>query len=246
MLAGIRDILLISTPRDINLFQSLLGDGSNYGINLTYAVQENPNGIAQSFLLGEKFIDNKKSALILGDNIFYGSGFISNLYSANQSENASIFSYYVDDPRPFGVINLDDNGKPVSLEEKPDNPTSNLAVTGLYFYDSEVVEITKSLKPSTRGELEITDLNLEYLKKGKLEVEMIGRGNAWLDTGNPDSLLQASQFIQTIQTRQGLMVACLEEIALKQNWIDKEDLARRLPNFKKTSYDGYLKKLISE
>ncbi len=246
MLASIREILIISTPRDISLFQNLLGDGSSFGINLTYKTQEKPNGIAESFILADKFIGQSDSTLILGDNIFYGSGFISNLNAACESKKASIFTYSVDDPRAFGVVTLNKNGEPISIEEKPKNPTSNLAVTGLYFYDNNVVEIAKNLEPSSRGELEITDLNLEYMESGNLDIEMIGRGNAWLDTGTPDSLLQASQFIQTIQTRQGFMVACLEEIALNKRWIDREHIEARIPLFKQTSYGAYLDKLIKE
>ncbi|AEV69379.1 glucose-1-phosphate thymidylyltransferase RfbA [Acetivibrio clariflavus] len=225
MLAGIREILIISTPRDLPLFEGLLGDGSYLGVNFSYAVQPEPKGLAEAFIIGERFIDGDNVALILGDNIFYGQSFDRMLKKAvERKEGATIFGYYVKNPSAYGVVEFDKDNNVISIEEKPKNPKSNYAVPGLYFYDNAVVEIAKALKPSQRGELEITDLNMEYLKMGKLKVELFGRGMAWLDTGTYNDLLKASNFVQTIQERQGLYIACLEEIALRNNFITKEEL----------------------
>ncbi|MBK3505868.1 glucose-1-phosphate thymidylyltransferase RfbA [Pseudomonas sp. MF6747] len=247
MLAGIRDILIISTPQDTPRFEQLLGDGSNWGLNLSYAVQASPDGLAQAFIIGEDFIGNDPSALVLGDNIYHGHDFNELLKSAMQREDgASVFAYHVNDPERYGVVEFDAQGKAISLEEKPLKPKSNYAVTGLYFYDQDVVEIAKSIKPSPRGELEITDLNRIYMERGKLSVEIMGRGYAWLDTGTHESLLEASSFIATLEHRQGLKVACPEEIAFRQNWINAEQLERLAAPLLKNGYGQYLKRLLHE
>ncbi|MGU9820263.1 glucose-1-phosphate thymidylyltransferase RfbA [Pseudomonas sp. LF090] len=247
MLAGIRDILIISTPQDTPRFEQLLGDGSNWGLNLSYAVQASPDGLAQAFIIGEDFIGNDPSALVLGDNIYHGHDFNELLKSAMQREDgASVFAYHVNDPERYGVVEFDAQGKAISLEEKPLKPKSNYAVTGLYFYDQDVVEIAKSIKPSPRGELEITDLNRIYMERGKLSVEIMGRGYAWLDTGTHESLLEASSFIATLEHRQGLKVACPEEIAFRQNWINAEQLERLAAPLLKNGYGQYLKRVLLE
>jgi glucose-1-phosphate thymidylyltransferase len=247
MLAGIRDILVISTPQDTPRFQQLLGDGSQWGLNMQYAVQPSPDGLAQAFLIGEAFIGNTPSALVLGDNIFYGHDFHHLLASAMARTNgASVFAYHVHDPERYGVAEFDVQGKVLSLEEKPLQPKSNYAVTGLYFYDSHVVELAKSLKPSARGELEITDLNRLYLKHGQLDVEIMGRGYAWLDTGTHESLLDASQFIATLENRQGLKVACPEEIAFRQRWINAAQLEALAQPLLKNGYGKYLASLLKD
>jgi len=241
MLAGIQEILLISTPNDLSQYKALLGGGERFGISIRYAIQEQPNGLAEAFIIGEKFIDDSAVSLILGDNIFYGQGLKVFLQKAMQrQEGATIFGYQVRDPERFGVVEFDKNNSVVSLEEKPKKPKSNYAVTGLYFYDNNVVEIAKNIKPSARGELEITDINVEYLKKEKLYVEDFGRGFAWLDTGTHDSLMDAGQFIQTIERRQGFKVACLEEIACRKGWISKEKIIKYGNTIKKTDYGKYL------
>lgn len=247
MLAGIRDILIISTPQDTPLFQQLLGDGSDWGLNLQYAVQASPDGLAQAFIIGQDFIGNASCALVLGDNIFYGHDFHLLLGNAmNQSEGASVFAYHVNDPERYGVAEFDANGKVLSLEEKPTQPKSSYAVTGLYFYDEQVVELAKQLKPSVRGELEITDLNRLYLEQGTLNVEIMGRGYAWLDTGTHESLLDASTFIATLETRQGLKVACPEEIAYRQHWIDAAQLEKLAEPLVKSGYGQYLLHVLKE
>ena len=247
MLAGIRDILLISTPEDIPRFESLLKDGSQWGINIQYCVQKSPDGLAQAFILGESFIGNHHSTLILGDNIFYGHDFNQLLLNASKRQDgATIFTYHVNDPERYGVAEFDGKNKVVSLEEKPITPKSNYAVTGLYFYDEDVVDMAKSLKPSKRRELEITDLNQLYLNKNKLHVEIMGRGYAWLDTGTHESLLQASQFIATLENRQGLKVACPEEIAYRQNWISSSQLETLASPLVKNSYGQYLQRIFQE
>ncbi len=241
MLAGIKDILIISTPTDIHLYEDLLKDGSQLGINIEYAIQPSPDGLAQAFLIGEKFINGDEVCLILGDNIYYGHGFGSTLLDASKlTEGAMVFGYYVKDPERYGVAEFDERGKVISLEEKPENPKSNYAVTGLYFYDNTVVKKAKSLKPSPRGELEITDLNKLYLEENMLKVKLMGRGMAWLDTGTHDSLLEASNFIATIEKRQGLKASCIEEIAYKRGFIDKAQLLKLAEPLKKNQYGQYL------
>ena len=247
MLAGIQDILLISTPADTPRFEQLLGNGSQWGMNIQYAVQPSPDGLAQAFLIGESFVGTQPSALVLGDNIFYGHEL--NLLLANaksRDQGASIFAYHVHDPERYGVAEFDPKGKVLSIEEKPPRPKSNFAITGLYFYDNRVVDFAKSLKPSARGELEITDLNRCYLQANALHVELMGRGFAWLDTGTHDSLIEASQFIATIEKRQGLKVACPEEIAYRQHWIDAEQLGRLAQPLLKNGYGQYLQRLLQE
>ena len=247
MLSGIKDILVISTPQDTPRFQQLLGDGSQWGLNLQYAVQPSPDGLAQAFLIGESFLGNDLSALVLGDNIFYGHDFHQLLANANaRAQGASVFAYHVHDPERYGVAEFDTNGTVLSLEEKPAKPKSNYAVTGLYFYDQDVVEIAKQIKPSARGELEITDLNRVYLERGKLSVEIMGRGYAWLDTGTHESLLEASQFISTLENRQGLKVACPEEIAFRNKWITPEELETLAAPLAKSGYGKYLQRLLVE
>ncbi len=247
LLAGIRDILIISTPQDTPRFEQLLGDGSRWGINLQYAIQPSPDGLAQAFVIGADFIGNDNSALVLGDNIFYGHDFHQILGSADQrSAGATVFAYHVHDPERYGVAEFDASGKVLSLEEKPKAPKSNYAVTGLYFYDNQVVDLARNLKPSPRGELEITDLNRLYLEQGQLDVEIMGRGYAWLDTGTHDSLLEAGQFIATIEKRQGLKVACPEEIAFRQGWIAPEQLEALAQPLSKNGYGQYLLSLLKE
>ncbi|MCD2338592.1 MULTISPECIES: glucose-1-phosphate thymidylyltransferase RfbA [Bacillus] len=241
MLAGIREILIISTPQDINKFEQMLGDGSKYGITLSYTVQPYPEGIAQAFIIAEEFIGNDNVALILGDNIFYGHGLTELLEKAvKKKRGATVFGYYVNDPERFGVVEFDSKKHVINIMEKPKEPKSNYAVTGLYFYDKRVIEIAKTIKPSSRGELEITDINKEYLKMGELEVELLGRGYAWLDTGTHESLLEAAQFIETIEKRQSLKVACLEEIAFKKKYITKQQLLQIANSVKENQYSRYL------
>jgi glucose-1-phosphate thymidylyltransferase len=245
MLAGIREILIISTPNDTPRFKDLLGDGSQWGIELSYKVQPNPGGLAQAFILGEEFIGNEPCSLILGDNIFYGQGFSPILRSAAAlEEGAIIFGYPVKDPERYGIAEFDENGKAISLEEKPKKPKSNCAIPGLYFYDNQVVDIAKNLKPSARGELEITDVNKVYLNKGNLKVQLLGRGFAWLDTGTYDSLVDAGQFVQTIEKRQGYKIACLEEIAWLNKWIYEEQLIKAVDFYQNSSYGDYLHNLL--
>ena len=245
MLAGIKEILIISTPEYLPHYQKLLGDGSNFGINLEYAKQPSPDGLAQAFIIGEAFIGSDSVCLILGDNIFWGHGFTPSLKQATlKSSGATVFGYQVNDPERFGIVEFDESNKVVSIEEKPQNPKSNFAVTGLYFYDNDVIEIAKTIKPSNRGELEITSINQVYLEQGKLDVELLGRGFAWLDTGTFDSLLEASIFVATIEKRQGYKIACLEEIALNNAWMTKEQILQSANNHSKNSYGQYLKSLI--
>jgi glucose-1-phosphate thymidylyltransferase len=244
MLAGIRDVLVISTPEDLPGFQRMLGDGSRFGIAISYAEQPSPDGLAQAFTIGADFIGNDNVSLVLGDNIFYGQHFTDKLQAATARETgATVFGYHVMDPQRFGVVDFDEQGKALSIEEKPAKPRSNYAVTGLYFYDNDVVEIARNIKPSPRGEYEITDVNIAYLERGDLNVSLLGRGFAWLDTGTHDSLLDAGQFVQTVESRQGLKVACLEEIAYRQGWISTEELAAQAEYLKKTGYGAYLKKV---
>ncbi len=247
MLSGIRDILIISTPQDTPRFIELLGDGSRWGLNLQYAVQPSPDGLAQAFIIGKSFIDNQPSTLILGDNIFYGHELVNQLNSANSSKSgATVFAYHVTDPERYGVVEFDKTFKALSIEEKPVKPKSNYAVTGLYFYDQQACDIAAQIKPSARGELEITDLNRHYLELGQLQVEIMGRGYAWLDTGTHDSLLDAASFIATLQKRQGLMVACPEEIAYRQGWIDGDRVLSLAKPLNKNAYGQYLEKLLIE
>ncbi len=244
MLAGIRDILIISTPHDLPNFKALLGDGSQFGVKFSYKEQPSPDGLAQAFILGEEFIGDDSAALILGDNIFYGAGFSAQLkkavQNAQQNKEATVFGYLVKDPERFGVVEFDEEGKAISIEEKPEKPKSNYAVTGLYFYDNSVIEYAKSLKPSKRGELEITDLNRIYLEKGKLNVEKFGRGFAWLDTGTHKSLLQAGQYVQTIEENQGIKIACLEEIAIRMGFLTKEEVIKNISKYKNNEYYKYV------
>lgn len=241
MLAGIRDILVISTPRDIINFKELFKDGQELGLNIEYAIQENPNGLAEAFIIGEKFIKDDNVAMVLGDNIFYGQGFSDILKKAASLENgAYVFGYYIQNPKAFGVVEFDSNGKVISLEEKPENPKSKYVVPGLYFYDNTVVEKAKKLKPSSRGELEITDLNKAYLEEDSLKVQLLGRGMAWLDTGTHSAMLQASNFVETIQSTQGIYIACLEEIAYCKGWITAENVLEIAETLKKTGYGRYL------
>ncbi|HIE9607059.1 TPA: glucose-1-phosphate thymidylyltransferase RfbA [Klebsiella quasipneumoniae subsp. quasipneumoniae] len=247
MLAGIRDILIITTPEDMPAFQRLLGDGSQFGVNFSYAIQPSPDGLAQAFIIGEKFIGNDSCALVLGDNIYFGQSFVRKLdAAASKTSGATVFGYQVLDPERFGVVEFDENFKALSIEEKPLKPKSDWAVTGLYFYDTDVVEMAKEVKPSEREELEITTLNQMYLDRGDLQVELLGRGFAWLDTGTHDSLIEASQFIHTIEKRQGMKVACLEEIAYRNQWLSAEGVAKQAERLKKTEYGAYLIRLLNE
>ena len=247
MLAGIKDILIISTPEDTTRFEQILGDGSDLGMNFTYKIQPHPGGLAQAFILGDEFIGDDSVALVLGDNIFYGHGLTEQLRrAASRESGATVFGYYVNDPERFGVVEFDESGKAVSIEEKPEVPKSNYAVTGLYFYDNRVVDIAKNIQPSARGELEITDVNKAYLEMGELNVELLGRGYAWLDTGTHASLLEASQFIETVEKRQSLKIACLEEIAYKMGYITKEKLLELAEPLKKNQYGQYLVKIASQ
>lgn len=247
MLAGIREVLVISTPEFMPLFQNLLGDGSELGMSFSYKVQEKPNGLAEAFILGEDFIGDDSVCLILGDNIYYGAGLSELVQSAAQKEDgATVFGYHVNDPERFGVVEFDEDMHALSIEEKPGQPKSNYAVTGLYFYDNDVVQIAKNIQPSKRGELEITDVNTEYLRRGKLDVKLMGRGYAWLDTGTHDSMMEASNFIATVEKRQNLKVACLEEIAYRMGYIDKEQLVKLAQPLKKNDYGKYLLRLAEE
>ncbi len=247
MLAQIREILIITTPEEQHAFQRLLGDGSRFGVRFTYAVQPKPEGLAQAFLIGKEFIGKDSVALVLGDNIFYGAH-LSDMAraAAERKKGATVFGYYVADPERFGVVEFDKNGKAVSIEEKPQNPKSNYAVTGLYFYDNDVVEIAENIKPSARGELEITSVNNEYLRRGELHVERLGRGYAWLDTGTPESMLDAANFIYTVETRQGLQIACLQEIAYENGWLTKDEIRTGVADMLKTDYGKYLLRLIEK
>jgi glucose-1-phosphate thymidylyltransferase len=248
MLAGIKDILIISTPQDLPNFEKLLGDGSNYGINLSYKVQPSPDGLAQAFILGEEFIGDDSCAMVLGDNIFYGNGFSKILKeaveNAEKRKRASVFGYYVEDPERFGIVEFDSTGKVVSVEEKPEQPKSNYAITGLYFYDNRVIEIAKQMKPSARGELEITDLNRVYLENNELDVQLLGRGFAWLDTGTMDSLVDAADFVRMVEKRQGIKISAIEEIAYSNGWISKEKLIESADRYGKSTYGQHLKKVV--
>ncbi|WP_237476831.1 glucose-1-phosphate thymidylyltransferase RfbA [Lichenibacterium dinghuense] len=247
MLAGIREILIISTPRDLPQFRDLLGDGSQWGLELSYAVQPSPDGLAQAFIIGADFVGDQPCSLILGDNVFYGHGLPEMMRpAAARTEGATVFAYHVNDPERYGVVDFDRDGIAVSIEEKPAKPKTSWAVTGLYFYDAEVVEIARALKPSPRGELEITDLNRVYLERGALRVERMGRGFAWLDTGTPDSLLEAGEFVRVFEKRQGFRIACPEEIALSQNWIDERLFVEQAERLKKSTYGQYLFKVLAE
>ncbi len=247
MQADIREVLIISTPRDIVIFKNLLGDGSQWGMQFEYKIQEKPNGLAEAFIIGEDFIGKDNVAMILGDNMFYGEHLAEKLKEANEREDeATIFGYYVKDPRAYGVVEIDKNGKAVSIEEKPENPKSNYAVPGLYFYTNEVIEIAKNVKPSARGELEITTVNEEYMKKGKLKVEKLGRGMTWFDTGTHDALLETASFVQTIQKRQGLQICCPEEIAFDKGWISNSQLLELAQRYMKTDYGKYLKDVAND
>lgn len=247
MLSGIRDILIISTPRDVEVFKELLGDGNQFGINLQYKVQKKPKGLAEAFIIGEEFIGQDRVALVLGDNVFFGYGFTERLKNAVLRESgATIFGYHVSNPGDFGVVEFDKKFNVISIEEKPVNPKSNYAVPGLYFYDNDVIDIAKHIKPSARGELEITDINFEYLKRNKLKVELFGRGMAWLDTGTPQGLLNAANFVEAIQTRQGLYVACIEEIAYRNGFINREQLIKLAKPLSKVDYGKYLLNLIKD
>ena len=244
MLAGIRDILIISTPTDLPNFERLLGDGSDYGVNLSYKVQPSPDGLAQAFLIGEDFINGDSCAMVLGDNIFYGNGLKTNLRAAAERENgATVFGYYVDDPERFGIVEFDKDGKAISIEEKPKNPKSNYCVTGLYFYDNRVVDFAKKVKPSARGELEITDLNKLYLEDGSLNVVTLGRGYAWLDTGTMDALSEATEYVKVVENRQGIMISAVEEIAYLNGWISKEKLLESAQKYGKSPYGEHLKRV---
>jgi len=247
MLAGIRDILIITTPEDLAGFKRALGDGDQFGISLTYAIQPSPDGLAQAFTIGEEFIGDSSVCLVLGDNIFYGQGFTPKLkQAAERTEGATVFGYQVKDPERFGVVEFDDQKRAISIEEKPENPKSHYAVTGLYFYDNRVVDIAKQVEPSHRGELEITDVNRAYLEQGNLNVELLGRGFAWLDTGTHESLLEAAQFVETIEKRQGYKIACLEEIAFNQGWLSKEQLLQQADQLKKNGYGQYLLDILED
>ncbi|SEW07367.1 glucose-1-phosphate thymidylyltransferase RfbA [[Clostridium] fimetarium] len=244
MMAGIKEILIISTPQDLPNFERLFGDGNKLGIELSYKVQPSPDGLAQAFIIGEEFIDGDSCAMVLGDNIFYGSGLVNHLKDAAQRQDgATVFGYYVEDPKRFGIVEFDKDGKAISIEEKPENPKSNYCVTGLYFYDQCVCDYAKSIKPSVRGELEITDLNRIYLEKGKLNVVTLGRGYAWLDTGTMDALAEATEFIKVIENRQGIQISAIEEIAYKNDWISKEQLLEHANNYGKSPYGLHLKKV---
>ncbi len=246
MLAGIKEILIISTERDLPCYEELLGDGSDVGLDIKYAIQAAPNGLAEAFIIGEEFIGNDKVALVLGDNIFYGYGFSERLKNAVEREEATIFGYHVSNPKEFGVVEFDENNNVISIEEKPQFPKSNYAVPGLYFYDNDVIQIAKTIKPSKRGELEITSVNNEYLKRGKLKVELFGRGMAWLDTGTHRGLLEAANFVEAIQTRQGLYVACIEEIAFKKSFITREQLLKLAEPLMKVEYGKYLVQMAND
>jgi glucose-1-phosphate thymidylyltransferase len=247
MLAGIRDILIITTPEDLAAFKRALGNGEKFGINLSYAIQPSPAGLAQAFIIGEEFIGDSSVCLVLGDNIFYGQGFTPKLkQAAKRTEGATVFGYQVKDPERFGVVEFDENKRAISIEEKPEKPRSHFAVTGLYFYDNRVVDIAKQVKPSHRGELEITDVNRAYLEQGNLNVELLGRGFAWLDTGTHESLLEAAQFVETIEKRQGYKIACLEEIGFNQGWLVKEQFLRQADQLKKNGYGQYLLDILED